>query len=95
MPYKPWTIKENGKSENADKENLAERVNDFMSSESPGLCESEADCEQLRARFWKAMAAATLVKDKKGGDKKLAKVSAMISAYVCDVPSHLLISLTM
>eukprot|EP00890_Picochlorum_soloecismus_P001378 jgi/Picsp_1/2240/NSC_05704-R1_hypothetical protein CHLNCDRAFT_135933 [Chlorella variabilis] len=73
MPYKPWTINEHGQSQNAAEEDLAEKFNDFIKSESSQLCGSEAECEQLRARFWKAMAAATLMKDKNGDDEKNGK----------------------
>jgi len=70
MPYKPWTINEHGQSQNAAEEDLAEKFNDFIKSESSQLCGSEAECEQLRARFWQAVAAATLMKDKNGDDEK-------------------------
>jgi hypothetical protein len=68
--YKPWTINEHGKSQNGAEEGLAEKFNDFMKKESSGLCESEAECEQLRARFWKTIAATMLIKEKKGDDQK-------------------------
>lgn len=56
---------------------MAEKLNDFMKKESSGLCESEAECEQLRARFWKTIAAAMLMKEKQGNDEKNTVFSSL------------------